>query len=216
MDVFLSVNKNRNFSPHLVLSVEFKNIKMSYRLKTILSLLLTLLLSTPTSCSTSIPRNSTTPSSLFLSLPVANPQASKPEVEHKCAKAKFLRTDHRPTWAECYRAIRLLPSIHDSGTFHTSGLNDVWRLPRVESFLRCRAQVELAPQARVPFSWIAVKAALDQLSRECRDLRATDERTGGWMITGPDWEFKVSLLGPKDPDIPHLLGKGASNETSTE
>lgn len=76
--------------------------------------------------------------------------------------------------------------------------------------------MELAPQARVPSSWIAVKGALDQLSRECRDLRATVERTGGWMITGPDGKIKVSLLGPKDPDIPHLLAEGASNETSTE
>ena len=189
---------------------------MSYRLKTILSLLLTLLLSTPTSCSISIPRNSTTPSSLSLSLSVAAPQASKPAVEFECHKAKFLRTDHRPTWAECYRAIRLLPSIHESGTFHTSGLNDVWRLPRVVSFSRCRAQVELAPRSRVPFSWVAISAALDQLSMKCRDQRPADERTGGWMITGPDGKIKVSLLGPKDPDIPHLLANGASNETSTE
>lgn len=68
----------------------------------------------------------------------------------------------------------------------------------------------------MPSSWVAVKGALDQLSRECRDLRATNERTGGWMITGPDGKIKVSLLGPKDPDIPHLLANETSNETSIE
>ena len=186
---------------------------MTYRLKTILSLLVTLLLSTPTVCSSLIRQNSTTTPSLSLVLPVPEPQASKPPREFKCAKGTYIRTDHRPTWGECYRAIRALPHTHDTGTFHTSGLNDVWRLPRVESFSRCRAQVELTPGVRTPSSWMAVKLALDDLSTKCRARTSSDERTGGWMITGPGGTIKVSLLGPKDPDIPHLLANGSSNGT---
>ena len=86
-----------------------------------------------------------------------------------------------------------------------SGLNDVWRLPRVERFGNCRAQVELESRTREPGSWLAVSVKLDELAVLCR--RTTGKRgelTGGWMLMGPSNKIKVSLLGPKDPAIPHV------------
>ena len=32
----------------------------------------------------------------------------------------------------------------------------------------------------------------------------SEERTGGWMLTGPEGRIKVSLLGPDDPASPSL------------
>ena len=202
---------------------------MSYRPATTISLLLTLLLSTLVIASPALPRNLTTPPTLSLidsnpSLnPVSNPQATQVPPQMKCSKVGFLKADRRPLWSNCYRAIRALPNTHDSGTFHTSGFNDVWRLPRSETFVNCRAQVELADRARAPFSWIAVKTALDDLSVQCRAMsRSKHERTGGWMLAGPEGKIKVSLLGPNDPDIPHftqftIAGNGSvTNETFTE
>ena len=178
---------------------------MSYRLATILSLLLTLLLSTPTACSTLIPRNLTAPPTLSLFNPILEPQTAPPPPEIHCAKTSFFKSERRPSFSECFRAIRNLPDTHDSGTFHSSSHNTVWRLPRIETFGRCRAQVELATSARAPSSWIAVKSALDDLSVRCRKSAGVSkkERTGGWMLMGLDGLIKVSLVGIDDPKVPH-------------
>ena len=179
---------------------------MSYRLATLFSLLLTLLFSTPTLCLLPIARNvSTSPTLSFPGL-VSPPQASKTPIQFQCFKRRALRTDRRPTFNECYRAIRLLPDTHDSGIFHTTGFNNVWRLPRFETFGRCRAQVEIENRARAPSSWIAVKSALDKLATDCRKSSplSTEEKTGGWMLAGPEGRIKVSLLGPDDPVSPSL------------
>ena len=65
--------------------------------------------------------------------------------------------------------------------------------------------MELATSARAPSSWIAVKSALDDLSVKCRKTAGVSqkERTGGWMLTGPDGLIKVSLVGVDDPNVPH-------------
>lgn len=140
--------------------------------------------------------NTTPPISIYNNVSYTPPN-------YKCKKIKFFRSDHRPTWAECYRAIRTLPSSHDRGTFHSFGLNNGYRLPMTEKFGRCTAQVELAEE-RVPAvsSWVLVNAALDQLSITCRrQVRQgdwTEDRTAGWMLMGPEDRIKVSLLGPDD------------------
>ncbi len=55
---------------------------------------------------------------------------------------------------------------------------------------------------------MAVKSRLDQLSIECRRHSGEGgERTGGWMLLAPGAKVKVSLLGPKDRDIPHLTSE---------
>lgn len=194
---------------------------MSYRPATTLSLLLTLFLSTLIIASTTLPRNLTTPPTLSLPdpnfdfNPVPNPQGTQAPLQSKCAKPKFLRADRRPLWSDCYRAIRSLPAIQDRGTFHTSGFNDIWRLPRSETFVRCRAVVELGDRAREPYSWTAVKLALDTLSVECRTMsRSRVERTGGWMLVGPEGKIKVSLVDSNDPDIPHLTIDGMVSVTN--
>lgn len=116
---------------------------------------------------------------------------------YKCSEKRFMRTDRRPTWAECYRAVRELPSTDSSGTFHTSGYNDVWRLPRVEKFGQCRVKVELEPRARVASSWMAVKLTLDHLSVLCRrSSSGGPERVAGWMLMGEGNKIKVSFLKP--------------------
>ena len=187
--------------------------KMSYRLATIFSLLLTLLFSTPTLCIIPI-ANLTNSPTLSLPVLVSPPQGSQAPIQFQCFKRRTFSTNRQPTYTECHRAIRLLPDTHDSGIFHTTGFNNMWRLPRVESFGRCRAQVEIENRARAPSSWIAVKAALDLLARDCRKSfpLAREERTGGWMLAGPEGRIKVSLLGPDDPASPSLEG----NLTSTE
>ena len=180
--------------------------KMSYRLATIFSLLLTLLFSTPILCLIPIARNLSTPPTLSIPVLVSPPQGSQAPIQFKCFKRRIFRSDRQPTFQECHRAIRLLPSTHDGGVFHTTGFNNEWRLPRVESFGRCRAQVEMENRARVPSSWIAVKSTLDNLANSCRRSSplARDERTGGWMLAGPEGRIKVSLLGPDDPSSPPI------------
>ncbi len=196
---------------------------MSYRLTSLLSLLLTILLYATTTASTPISPDFTTPLTLStfnhsipislnlttpLNLSTFNLSTDPTGPLYKCSKVGLFRTDHRPSWPECYRAIRQLPSTHDPGTFHTSGLNDVWRLPRVEKFGRCRAVVEIELRSREASSWVAVKSRLDQLSIECRRHSGEGgERTGGWMLLAPGAKVKVSLLGPKDRDIPHLTSE---------
>ena len=188
--------------------------KMSYRLATIFSLLLNLLFSTPTLCMTTIARNDTTSPTLSFPVLVAPPQPSQPPYQSVCFKRRTFRTNRQPTYTECHRAIRMLPDTHDSGIFHTTGFNNVWRLPRTETFGRCRAQVEIENRARAPSSWIAVKASLDRLASDCRKTfpLAREERTGGWMLAGPEGRIRVSLLGPDDPASPPI----EANLTLTE
>ena len=188
--------------------------KMSCRLATILSLLLTLLFLTPTLCLVPIAQNLTTSPTLSLPVLVSPPQGSQAPIQFQCFKRRTFSTNRQPTYTECHRAIRLLPDTHDSGVFHTTGFNNIWRLPRVESFGRCRAQVEIENRARASSSWISVKASLDLLARDCRKSfpLAREERTGGWMLAGPEGRIKVSLLGPDDPASPSL----EANLTSTD
>ena len=134
---------------------------------------------------------------------------------YKCSEKRFMRTDRRPTFAECYRATRELPDTSGSGTFHTSGYNDVWRLPRVESFGQCRVKVDIEPRARVAGSWTAVKLTLDRLGILCR--RSTSEgpeRVAGWMLMGEGNKMKVSFLKPHHDPGPEVAE--AWNETATE
>ena len=178
----------------------------------LVSLLLALALSTPTAVAIPPTFNATNTPSFFLRGPHNN------DPQHGCSKVGFLRTDRRPSWSECYRAIRNLPDTHNSGTFHTSGYNDVWRLPRTESWQYCRAQVEIQQRARAPSSWIAVKAALDELNNLCRRAKSGDQpdRTGGWMLMTTAPKIKVSLLGPGDPDSigPPMSGVSYANSSS--
>ena len=180
------------------------------------TMLISLLLATAISALAMPPAlNTTNLSSISLPQALNTPQ-------YGCTKVGFLRTDLRPTWSDCFRAIRLMPVIHNSGTFHTSGYNDVWRLPRTETFVKCRAQVETGNRMRTPSSWVAVNAALDQLNSLCRVAKPSKkERSGGWMFLDADKKIKVSLLGEKDPEsigppitgIPSLFIDGTSNGT---
>ena len=217
--LFISINL---VVSSLYLSIKTNYRKMSRRLATIPSLLLTFLLFTPTLCATLIQDNLTDVPTLSLPIPVPNPEASKPPAQYGCAKRSFFRSYRQPSWYECTRAIALLPDTHDSGTFHTTGYNDQWRLPRTETFRRCRAQVEIENRSRAPSSWAAVRSALADLGIKCRKAISVEraERTGGWMFTGPEGRIKVSLLGPDDPASPNLESNGTSNLesnwTSTE
>lgn len=67
-----------------------------------------------------------------------------------------------------------------------------------EKFGRCRAQVELAGREDAVSSWVAVTSSLDQLSALCRRTSSQEDRTGGWLLMGPEERIKVSLLGPDD------------------
>ena len=173
---------------------------MCYRILATLSILITLVLPTPTSAAIPIARNTT----------LANPQPSLSIFQnisytgptYKCTKPGLFRTDKRPSWAECYRAIRALPQTHDTNTFHTRGYNNGYRLPMTESFGRCRAHVELAGRAFAVSSWADVVAGLDHLSILCRRMTFQEERVAGWMVMGPEEKIKVSLLGPNDPIPP--------------
>ena len=186
--------------------------KMSYRLN-IFSLLVTLLFSTPTLCLIPIAPNLTTPPTLSFPLSVSPPQGSRVPIQFQCTKRRVFSAHRQPSFSECAAAIRKLPDTHDSGIFHTTGFNNMWRLPRVETFGRCRAQVEIENRARLASSWIAVRAALDQLARDCRRSSplTSEERTGGWMLAGPEGRIKVSLLGPDDPASPSLEANSTSS-----
>ena len=134
---------------------------------------------------------------------------------YKCSEKRFMRTDRRPTWAECYRATRQLPDTHASGTFHSSGYNDVWRLPRVEKFGQCRVQVELEPRARVASSWMAVRLTADHLGVLCRRSSSEGpERVAGWITMGEGNKIKVSFLKPHQSPGPEVAE--AWNGTATE
>ncbi len=188
-------------------------VRMSYRFLGMLPLLLALLFSTPTTAAVPAMRNTTT----ITSVPFIHNNGYM-EPTHKCTKVGLFRKDKRPTWSECYRAIRTLPHSHDIGTFHTYGLNNGYRLPMTERFGRCRAQVELAEKANAVASWVMVTSALDQLSILCRKQTSEGERTSGWMLVKPDDKIKVLLLGPDDPYF-GLEGAGGglfSNGTELE
>lgn len=188
---------------------------MSPQLRGMLSfLLLTLVLSNPATVAVPLTLNTTTAPllSIYNNVSYTPPQ-------HRCTKVKFFKADHRPTWAECYRAIRTLPGSHESGTFHSYGLNNGYRLPAMEKFGRCRARVELAEERGAAVSsWVAVAAALDQLSILCRRLVKHEDRTAGWMLMGPEDRIKVSLLGPDDGPfgIEGVGGGVSSNGTEFE
>lgn len=188
--------------------------KMSNPSAIMFSLLLTLLFSTPTLCIIPIARNLTTPPTLSFPVLVSPSKPSQAPGQFKCFKRRIFSGDRQPTFQECYRAILLLPNTHDSGTFHTTGFNDMWRLPRFESFGRCRAQVEIENRSRAPSSWMSVIASLHKLALDCRKSvpLTRDERTGGWMLTGPEGRIKVSLLGPDDPASPSLEANSTSSE----
>ena len=169
-------------------------VRMSYRFLDMLPLLLALFLSTPATAAVPAMRNTTT-----ITSPPFIYNIGHTEPTHKCTKVGFFKSDKRPTWPECYRAIRTLPHGHESGTFHNGGSNDGYRLPVTERFGRCRAQVEIEEHGQVVGSWVMVTAALDQLSILCRKSTSQGERTSGWMLVRPDNMIKVSLLGPDDP-----------------
>ena len=134
---------------------------------------------------------------------------------YKCSEKRFMRTDRRPTFQECYRATRELPDVSGRGTFHTSGYNDVWRLPRVESFGKCRVKVDIEPRARVAGSWTDVKLTLDRLGILCRRLSPEGpERVAGWMLMGEGNKMKVSFLKPHHDSGPEIVE--GWNETATE
>ena len=179
--------------------------KMSYCLN-IFSLLLTLLFSTPTLCLIPIARNVTTSPTLSIPVLVSPPQGSSTPYQFQCTKRKIFSAHRQPSYSECARAIRKLPDTHDNGVFHTTGFNNIWRLPRVETFGRCRAQVEIENRARLASSWVAVISTLNKLANDCRRSSplTAEERTGGWMLAGPEGRIKVSLLGPDDPASPSL------------
>ena len=73
--------------------------------------------------------------------------------------------------------------------------------------------MEIENRARAQSSWIAVKSALDKLAADCRrsSPMTSQERTGGWMLAGPENRIKVSLLGPDDPPSPSLEGNLTSS-----
>ena len=134
---------------------------------------------------------------------------------YKCSEKRFMRTDRRPTWAECYHATRQLPATQGSGTFHTSGFNDVWRLPRVEKFGNCRVKVELEPRARVASSWLAVRLSADHLGVLCRRSSSEGpERVAGWIMMGEGNKIKVSFLKPHHDPGPEVAE--AWNGTASE
>ncbi|CAF9938350.1 MAG: hypothetical protein ALECFALPRED_007613 [Alectoria fallacina] len=179
--------------------------KMPYRLAASIlsSILLTLILAAPASAATPLtPNTTTTTTPPTLPIFISNINDYTPP-QHKCTKPGFFKSDHRPSWAQCYRAIRALPTSYDRGTFHNYGNNDGYRLPLTEKFGRCRAQVEITERTVAVNSWVAVVAALDQLSILCRQHSSRGDRTAGWMLTGPEERIKVSLLGPDDP---YLVG----------
>ncbi|KAL9126296.1 MAG: hypothetical protein Q9175_007941, partial [Cornicularia normoerica] len=96
---------------------------------------------------------------------------------------------------------------HDSGTFHSGGSNNGYRLPVTERFGRCKATVEMAGSVNAVSSWVAVAGALDQLNLLCRRQTSQGDRTGGWLLMGPEEKIKVSLLGPDDSaDIDEIAG----------
>lgn len=64
---------------------------------------------------------------------------------------------------------------------------------------------------------MAVKASLDRLATQCRrsSVTTTEERTGGWMLAGPEGRIKVSLLGPDDGPSPSLEANSTSLEANS-
>ena len=183
---------------------------MSPQMRSMLScLVLTMVLSNPATAAVPLIINTTT----VPLLSIYNNVSYTPQ--YKCTKVKFFKSDHRPTWPECYRAIRALPSGSESGTFHNYGVNNRYRLPAMEKFGRCRAQVELAEDRGVAVSnWVAVTAKLDELSILCRRRVRDEERTAGWSLMGPEDRIKVSLLGPDDG--PFVIEGFISNGTELE
>lgn len=164
-----------------------------------LSLLLALLLPSPaTAAAVPAARNTTTSSSSPSTLSI-NAYTDYTPPTYKCTKVGLFRSDKRPSWPECYRAIRTLPQGHKRGAFHSQGYYSPYRLPQTEKFGRCRAQVELEGVGEVLSSWSAITAALDRLSILCRRNTKEGERTAGWMLVEPADRIKVSLLGPDDP-----------------
>lgn len=161
-------------------------------------LLIPLVLSTPTT--STVPAKFNNNNTITIYKTNTNNNISYTPPTHKCSKPGFFKSDHRPSWPECNRAIRALPTTHDSAPFHNNGANNGYRLPAMERFGRCRAQVELEAREAVVSSWVEVTAALDHLSTLCRRASSYgEEKTGGWMLMGPEDRIKVSLLGPDDP-----------------
>ena len=184
---------------------------MSYRLLGIL--VLVLISSTPATAAVPAIRNITTipPSPSIYNISYTVPT-------YKCSKVGLFKKDKRPSWPECYRAIRTLPQSHNDGTFHRAGSNNGYRLPMTEHFGRCRAHVEIGERVDAVSSWLAVTAALDQLSMLCRRQTSKGERVAGWLLMGPEDRIKVSLLGPDD-QILGIEGAGVvlfSNGTELE
>lgn len=158
-----------------------------------LSLLLILLLPSPTTAAVPATRNTTTSSPTLSMIGYSDTGPT-----YKCTKSRWYKSDKRPYFSECYRAIRNLPQTHERGEFHSKGIYNKYYLPKTEQFGNCRAQVEVEGRDAMS-SWVMVASTLDQLSVQCRRVTPMGDRTAGWMMVAPANRIKVSLLGPDDP-----------------
>ena len=85
------------------------------------------------------------------------------------------------------------------GKFHsgTSGsdLDPNFRLPRTQTYGSCRVEVEMAEKFVTEMTtWAVVTGGAYRLNVECRSRSFDGDKTGGWLLVGPNQRIKVSLL----------------------
>lgn len=103
-----------------------------------------------------------------------------------------------PNYADCSRAIALLPSATAPGTFHNHGRADPFSLPVSRTHGRCLVSVVLnAGSSTVGGSWAEIRERAGTLNRVCfRDVTLPLFK-GGWTRYGRRERIVIALEYPR-------------------
>ena len=99
---------------------------------------------------------------------------------------------------DCLQAINELPATHGHGTFHVSGRNDDFKLPRDVICGNCHLEVDLLRGYTEETSgWDVVRQAATELVWACVKPKMHSVNRGGYTTAGPRDAVFIKLKKPE-------------------
>lgn len=96
---------------------------------------------------------------------------------------------------DCLAAIRTLNSSSSTGTFHTAGINDTYKLPVITSRETCKVAIDVVDKLteEEQGSWRETEWKAEMLALACVD--SARKLFGGFTHAGARGRIRVSLVG---------------------
>lgn len=149
-----------------------------------------------------------------LSLPVNNtPVYSAIGAERSAACFSASITDsHLADTRSCLQAAISLPDGADAGTFHSGGVEDGFKLPKVKVYGPCMATVSISGTRTDRSSWDHISYVASQIAAICSNGQYPRGTTGGVKYAGVVGNIRVTL--EKAPGV-RSSDSNSTNSTAT-